>query len=364
MNYQSGGEYGGGGGRHRGKNKKLKIKSFAEITSLKNLFLAWGEFKTDKKNKIDVQEFELNLEDNLFQLFYDLENGVYRHSNYTSFFVRDPKLRHIHKASVRDRVLHHALTRALEPVFEKTFIFDSYSSRKNKGTQRAVKRFKNFAWKLSKNNTKTVWILKGDIKKYFASIKHTRLLILIGKKIKEEKLLSLIREIIFSYQNKSDRGIPLGNLTSQLFSNIYLNELDQFIKRELGIKYYIRYADDFVVIDCDQMKLKIVLKQIDDFLKEKLELEIHPVKTFFRKWHQGLDFLGYIIFPYFLVLRTKTKRRMLRKIREKRLEYFTGKISIEKLNQTRQSYLGLLSHANGYKIELRLKKDGKFREGD
>jgi retron-type reverse transcriptase len=349
-----------GGGRHRGKNKKIKIKSFAEITSLENLFLAWKEFRADKKSKVDVQEFELNLEDNLFQLFHDLGNGAYYHSHYTSFFVRDPKLRHIHKASVRDRVLHHALTRALEPIFEKTFIFDSYSSRKNKGTLRAVKRFKNFAWKLSKNNTKTVWILKCDIRKYFASIKHARLLILIGKKIKEEKLLSLIREIIFSYQNKFGRGIPLGNLTSQLFSNIYLNELDQFIKRELGIKYYIRYTDDFVIVDRDQAKLKTILKKIDDFLKEKLELEVHPVKTFFRKWHQGLDFLGYIIFPCCLVLRTKTKRRMLRKIREKRMEYLTGKISMEKLNQTLQSYLGLLSHANGYKIELRLNKDNEF----
>ncbi|MFA6995293.1 MAG: reverse transcriptase/maturase family protein [Patescibacteria group bacterium] len=349
---------------HRSKNKKLKIKSFTEIISPENLFLAWQEFKVDKKKKIDVQEFELNLEDNLFRLHYDLKNGIYHHSDYTSFFVHDPKLRHIHKAAVRDRVLHHAVTRALEPTFERSFIFDSYSSRLNKGTHRAIKRFRGFARKLSRNNTKTVWILKGDIRKYFASIKHEILLDFIEKKIKEEKLLNLIRQIIFSYQNQPGRGIPLGNLTSQLFSNIYLNELDQFIKRKLGVKYYIRYADDFVIVDCDQIKLKNILKQIDDFLKEKLELEIHPAKTFFRKWHQGFDFLGYVIFPCYLILRIKTKRRMFWRIKEKNLACLAGKISQKKANQTLQSYLGLLSHANGHRIELKLNKDYEFRGGD
>lgn len=344
--------------RNRHKKEKLvyKIKSFIEIISLENLFLSWREFKTDKKNKIDVQEFDLNIEDNLFKLHNDLQCGHYQHSNYTSFFVCDPKLRHIHKADVRDRLLHHILTRALEPIFERNFIFDSYSSRKNKGSHRAITRFKRLAWKLSVNDTKTVWILKCDIKKYFRSIDHEILLDLTRKKVRDEKIFNLIQKIVFSFQNQTGRGVPLGNLTSQLFSNIYLNELDQFIKRELKIKNYLRYADDFIIFDNDRSRLESILGIIDDFLKGKLKLEINLAKTYFRKWHQGVDFLGYIIFPHYSILRSKTKKRMIKRIKKNNFEFLIGNLSREKVDQSRQSYLGLLSHANEHKTELRILK--------
>ena len=336
------------------KNKQLEIKSFAEIISPANLFSAWRDFKVGKKNKRDVAEFELNLEDNMFQLHDDLRNGLYRHSDYSSFFVRDPKLRLIHKAAVCDRVLHHALTRALEPVFEKIFIFDSYSSRKNKGTHRAIARFRCLAWRLSANNTKTVWILKGDIRKYFASVNQEILFALLKKKINDEQLLRLIREIIFSHHNPAGQGIPLGNLTSQLFSNIYLNELDEYVKRKLGVKNYVRYADDFVIMSRDLNELKRWLDQINEFLKIQLQLETHPAKTGFRRWHQGLDFLGYIIFPHYVILRAKTRKRMFKKMKAKQAEYLAGKINLKSLSQTRQSYLGLLSHACGRVVAIHL----------
>lgn len=201
-------------------------KVFDEIISLENLFSAWEEFKKGKEAKPDIQKFAINLEDNIFELRRRLAAGTYRHSNYTAFYICDPKLRHIHKAQVADRILHHAIVKIIEPIFEKTFIFDSYSSRKNKGTHKAIKRLQKFAWKLSRNNTRTVWVLKCDIKKFFDSVDHDILADLIERKVKDQRAAELIKNVINSFQVIAGKGIPLGNVTSQIFSNIYLNELD------------------------------------------------------------------------------------------------------------------------------------------
>jgi retron-type reverse transcriptase len=359
MNYRDIENFSGGGGNHNRKINKLEI--FEKIISLENLFSAWLEFKKGKNNKKDVQLFEYQLEDNLFQLHNDLKNRNYQHSYYTSFFVQDPKLRHIHKASVRDRILHHAIVKIIEPVFEKTFIFDSYSSRKNKGVHRAIVRFKRFAWKLSQNNINTVWILKCDIRKFFDSINHQILEDLIGKKIYDIDLIALVHNIICSYNNDTGTGIPLGNLTSQLFSNVYLNELDQFIKRKLKVKYYIRYADDIVIICNNKFDLERLLFQISNFLKENLKIQIHPNKIFFGKWHQGVDFLGYVIFPCHIILRTKTKKRIFNKMGINKKKFIAKIISREKLDQSKQSYLGILNHCRGSKIRLAIENYSKLR---
>ncbi len=184
-----------------------------------------------------MQHFSLNLENELFALHDDLVQERYCHGSYAGFYLHDPKLRHIHKASVRDRIVHHVVMRAIEDKFEPGFIHDSYSSRINKGTHRAVERFRKFAWKLSRNDTKTVWILKCDICRFFDSVNHAILTRLIRRRVKCPKTLQLLDTIIDSFSVSSGKGIPLGNVTSQLFSNIYLNELDQFIKRRLRIKY-------------------------------------------------------------------------------------------------------------------------------
>ncbi|MCX6810000.1 MAG: reverse transcriptase domain-containing protein, partial [Candidatus Berkelbacteria bacterium] len=304
---------------------------FDQIISKRNLLVSWQEFREGKKNKVDVQVFEHNLAENLISLHDDLKNKTYHHGHYISFYIHDPKLRQIHKASVRDRVLHHAIIRVIESVFENIFIFDLYSSRIGKGTHKAVLRLKEFAWKLSRNDTKTVWALKCDIRKFFHSIDHKILFDLISKKISDPDLLWLLEEVIASYPSGArfacvganieretaacGRGTPLGNLTSQLFSNIYLNPLDHFIKRTLKEKYYIRYADDFIVLSCNRDHLASMIPIIRSFLAEKLKLELHPDKIVLRKWNQGIDFLGYIVFPHHILLRTKTKKRMLRNIR-------------------------------------------------
>lgn len=329
---------------------------FERVVSLEGLFSAWSEFKKGKENKIDVQKFFLDLENNIFDLYRNIKNESYSHSNYESFFICDPKLRHINKAAVIDRVLHHSIVRNIEPLFEKSFIFDSYSSRVGKGAHRAVKRLRKLFLKTSRNRTRTIWALKCDIKKFFDSIDHEILIRLAKEKIKDKRLMVIIEKVIRSYHGKSGKGVPLGNLTSQLFSNVYLNKFDHFVKRKLKIKYYVRYADDFIILDCDKNKLEKIVNVFDEFLNQNLELKIHPNKISIRKLNQGVDFLGYIIFPTHIVLRTKTKRRMMRKIRKRKLEMEMGVISQHAFNQCVQSYFGMLTHCRGRDIGNEIEK--------
>jgi len=206
-----------------------------------------------KKKKQDVQEFSLRLMDNILFLHSELRNQTYRHRPYQAFNISDPKPRNIHKATVRDRLLHHAIYRQLYPFFDRAFIADSYSCRISKGTHRAINRFRSFGRKTSKNNTRTSWVLKCDIRKFFANIDHQVLLNILREHIPDKKILWLFSEIVGSFQSKrADVGLPLGNLTSQLFVNIYMNKFDQFVKHNLKTKYYIRYADDFVFFSEDR----------------------------------------------------------------------------------------------------------------
>lgn len=333
------------------RNKKI---IFDEVTSLPGLFSAWNEFRKGKESKLDVQKFFLDLEMNVISLYRKIKSGIYKHSNYVSFFICDPKLRNIHKAEVTDRVLHHSIVRHIEPLFEKSFIFDSYSSRDYKGTHRAIKRLKKFCLTLTKNKTRTAWALKCDIKKFFDSIDHEVLLSLVRKKVKDEKLLNIIEGIIRSYNKESGKGIPLGNLTSQLFSNVYLNQLDHFVKRELRIKYYVRYADDFIILNTKKEQLERLVPIINNFLETRLKLHLHPNKIFIRKIHQGIDFLGAIVFPTHIILRTTTKKRMFRKIKARKKELKMGLIDKKSFSQCLQSYFGMLTHCRGRGIRKKI----------
>ena len=338
--------------------------SYLDIISLENIFQAWSEFKKGKRRRKDVQEFERNLEDNLFLLYEQLKNKTYRHGTYRSFYVQDPKQRHIHKAEVRDRVVHHLLYKYLYNLFDKSFIYDSYSCREEKGTHKGVKRLEKFTRIVSKNYSRECWALKLDIKKFFASVDHKIFFNLLKKKVKDEEILGLLKQIINSFcschpehsegynsrhiffavaQNDNNhKGIPLGNLTSQVFANIYMNELDRFIKHKLKIKYYLRYADDFVILSGDKQLLSQLIVPISQFLNEDLKLELHPKKIILRKLNWGIDFLGYIVLPHYILPRVKTKRRIFKKLEENK--------NMENFNQSLQSYLGYLSHASSYKL--------------
>lgn len=330
--------------------KNGKLKNFGEIISIKNLLLAWEEFIKGKRSRRDTQEFSLNLMDNIIALHNNLINRAYKHGGYEAFKICDPKPRDIHKACVRDRVLHHAVFRILYLIFDEGFIFDSYSCRLGKGTHRAVNKLEAFTRKLSKNNTHNIFALKCDIKKFFNSVDQDILLELIGKKIKDSDTIWLIEKIIKSF----NKGIPLGNVTSQLFANIYLNELDQFIKHRVKIKYYLRYCDDFVILGENKEHLTNLIPLVNNFLKEKLKLNLHSDKIIIRKYHQGIDFLGYVILPHYRVLRTKTKRRIFKKIRLKYQDLQNKIIPEEFFEQILQSYFGVLRHCQGHKIKKKM----------
>ena len=294
-----------------------------------------------KRKRKDVELFSLRLTNNILALHDDLVNTTYQHGNYHAFKISDPKPRDIHKASVRDRLLHHAVYRILYPYFDTKFIFDSYSCRKEKGTHKALERFTVFGRKISRNHTQTVWVLKCDIRKFFANIDHEVLYGILDKHNLDESTSWLLRQIISSFYSQSSvaKGLPLGNLTSQLLVNVYMNEFDHYVKRALNVKHYIRYADDFVVLHEDRNYLEGLLPQFDHFLTTKLKLQLHPNKVYIKTVASGVDFLGWIHFPRHRVLRTATKRRMIRNLQQ----------SVSK--ETRASYTGLLSHGNTFKLK-------------
>lgn len=319
---------------------------YEEIILLKNLFSAWEEFSRGKRKKRDVIEFSSQLSENIFALHQDLKNGLYVHGGYQRFNISDPKPRKIHKALVRDRLLHHAIYRVLYPYFDRKFIHDSYSCRNFKGTHPAMNRFLKFYRKASLNDSQTCWALKCDIRQFFASIDHSRLLEIIARHSLDLKTLLLIKEVVKSFNSRiKGKGIPLGNLTSQLFANIYMNEFDQFMKYGFKEKYYIRFADDFVILNCDKACLYKTLKNAATFLKENLLLNLHPNKVFIKTFASGIDFLGWIHFSDHRVLRTTTKNRMFRNIKKR-----------EGDKKTISSYLGLLKHGNAGKLREQVRK--------
>jgi RNA-directed DNA polymerase len=345
-------DFSGGGGRLMCMHKnKIYTDCYDNIISAENLLLAFREFRRGKKHKKDIQEFEYKLMENLVSLHHELKNKSYVHGDYVAFKINDPKPRDIHKATVRDRVLHHGIYRKLSPFYFKVFTSDSYSCQLGKGTHKALQRFEYFHRKVSKNNTKQCWVLKCDIRKFFASVDHDILIRILDERIVDRGIVALLTNIIHSfsseyiglaYVHRQDlciKGLPLGNLTSQLLVNIYMHEFDMYIKQTLKVKYYIRYADDFVVLSHDREYLENVLKHMSQFLSEKLALELHPHKVSIETLGSAVDFLGWVHFSKHRVLRTASKKRMFRKLNDKNVE----------------SYRGLLLHGNTYKLQQKLK---------
>lgn len=242
--------------------QKGEQPTFGRIVSPENLFAAWEEFRKGKRSRPDVMRFEEQLEPNIFQLQRELAAGAYRHGSYSAFRICDPKQRQIHKAAVRDRVVHHAVFAVLNPVFEPAFIAHSFSCRVGKGTHRAVDALERMLWQASRNHTRPCFALKCDVHQFFASVDHGILLDILGRKIRDERAMMLLREIVGSFQGASGKGIPIGNLTSQLFANVYLNELDRFMKHTLRIRSYVRYTDDFVVVSEDEAALRNLLPPV------------------------------------------------------------------------------------------------------
>lgn len=317
---------------------------YSSIISKENIFSAWKEFQKGKMKKKDVLEFSQNLEKNLFSLHYSLKNNSYNHDKYKKFIISDPKRRIINKATVKDRITHHSIVRQIESFYDKKFIQNSFSSRKNKGLHKGVKTLNKQILKISKNNTKNIYYLKCDINKFFDSVNHQILFNILERDIKDIYTLRLIEIIINSFHVNYKTALPLGNYTSQIFSNIYLNELDQYIKRITKIENYFRYCDDFIILNSSKSELYKILNKINYFLNNSLSLKLHKNKIYINKVSKGVDFLGYVIFPNYRILRTKTKKRIMKKFR------------LNPNSESLASYVGMTKHANCNDIRRELNK--------
>ena len=325
---------------------------FEQITSSEGLFAAWQTFQRGKMSRHDVQRFWRRLESNIFALRRELLSGTYQHGAYDSFFVNDPKPRHIRKAQVRDRIVHQALSSALSQLWEPRLIHDVYSARLGKGTHFGVSRLWTMLRKVSRNFTTSCWALKCDIRKLYDSMDHGILIDLIRQRVSDDQAMRVVEVVVSSFhtEGRPGKGIPIGNVTSQIFTNIYLNELDQFVKHELRVKSYGRFSDDFVLVSPHRSELLVWRIQIEDFLDSRLRLSLHPHKVSLRPLHQGIDFLGYVLFPFHRGVRSSTRRRMFRRLEHKALEVFRGKEEGVALAQAVDSYLGMLSHANTFEL--------------
>ena len=321
-------------------------KNYDELFSLDNIFDAWRKFRWGKTGKKDVMDFELHLEDNLFCLYEDLRNLDYKHSSYKHFQVFDNKKRDIYKAEVRDKVVHQIIYDYLSSLYEPEFISDSYASMIGKGQYKALNTFRYFV-KLVGCNYRSCFILKCDVRKYFDSIDQNILLGFIGQKVICEKTFAVIKEIISSYVFSGlGKGIPLGNITSQIFANIYLSNLDNYVKKELKCRFYVRYNDDFVIVSEFKKKLEEIRNKIILFAREELLLSMPIEKTSIRKVDWGVDFLGFTVLPEALLLRNKTKNKMYANMN----------------CQNIHSYFGILKHCNSYNLKIKILSMDKFSE--
>ena len=291
----------------------------------------------------EIIEFNLKQEEYIMWLLEQLQTQKYKHEGYTTFYVTEPKLRKIEKSRYIDRIVHRWLVdNFLEPAFVPQFISTSFACLKNKGMHRACL----YVQKTMQHCTR-IWgeyyILKMDVAKYFDNINKEILLKIIQRKIKDPKIIWLIKEIIYS--QKREKGLEIGNYTSQMFANIYLNEIDQFIKHKLHIKYYCRYLDDSIVIVKTKKEAKNALKEIQKFLNENLQLELNK-KTQIFKNKQGVNFCGYKINEYRLKIRDKGKRKLKKKVKKLKEQIKLEKITSKEAHKYLAGHMGYIKIAN------------------
>ncbi len=260
---------------------------------------------------------------------------------------------------MRDRFVHHLFYQDLTKIYDPTFISHSLSSRKGKGIHVGITALKSMAQKVSRNGKRPCYGLKMDIKRFFDSVDQDILKRLLRKRISTPLFLHCLDSVIDSFNVQKGKGIPLGNVTSQLFANLYLHPLDHYMKYELREKYYLRYCDDFLILSHDREHIFSLIAPIRHFLAEQLQLELHPQKVIVRKLSEGIDFIGYVLFSQHMLLRSRTKRRMKKRLKESFALCMGGRLDEITMHQKLQSYLGMLSHANQYELTQVLKNSGE-----
>ena len=316
---------------------------FEKICRFENLYLAFKKAFLGSGLNSEASRFSFHLERELLQLKRELESGVYQPGRYRYFTIHDPKERTISVAPFRDRVVHHALVGVLEPVIEPRFIFDTYANRKGKGTHRAVRRAQYFL-------RKHPHYLKTDIAKYFESIDHQILLSVLNRTVKDFKVLDLVRRITANSDRsrglRMGKGLPIGNLTSQFFANLYLDPLDHFIKDELGVRAYVRYMDDLVFFSESRNELKRLLADVRAFLEKRLKLRFKPSATVLNSRVHGLPFLGFRVFPRIIRIRRQSLERLSKKMKRRSSEYRHGEIEEHQLGNSLRSMFEHLAFAD------------------
>lgn len=334
-----------------------------QVIDFENLFKASRQAQRGKRYRENVLRFNYHLESELIQLQQQLSAQTYRPGEYRTFEIFEPKWRIISAAPYRDRVVHHALCNVIAPIFERTFIPDSYANRVGFGTHRALKKFTTFA-------RSSPYVLQCDIKKYFPSIDREILKTMLRRKIKCKNTLWLIDLII---DNSNDqlpvldyfpgddlltpiqrkRGLPIGNLTSQFFANVYLNGFDHFIKEQLKVKQYVRYVDDFALFSDSHSFLADARTEIETHLT-RLRLKIHPVKSQLFETKHGANFLGFRIFPDCIRVRSDNLKRGRKRLRKLQKNYACGNISKQEVEQSLQSWFAHLDHGDTWQLQQQL----------
>ncbi len=366
-----------------------RVNAAARIFSYENILKRYYDCRRHKRYTINAAKFELHFEAELLKLKKELDSHTYRPGRSLCFVVTKPKLREIFAADFRDRVVHHILVDYLEPIWESIFIGQSYACRKGKGTHRAIKDLQRYIHKVSQNNRATAYYLQIDIESFFVSLKKDILFSMIRRKVKNPEVLWLAKTIIYHnptayYHRKGQtslfdlvpdnkslfkvppgQGLPIGNLTSQFFANVYLNDLDQFIRHKLKVKYYLRYVDDLLLLSSDKDQLKFWREEINTFLVDKLKLRLHPQKQTLRDICQGIDFLGFVVKPGYTLMR----RRIVRNLKDKLWEFNKIKSQPQRQEAERilsmvNSYYGQFRHANTFGLRQKLwhRNFGKLKD--
>lgn len=373
------------------------MKEGTSVFTTKKLLQAYLNCRRNKRKTINALQLEIEQEIRLLQLLKKLQEKKYSPCKSICFVVTYPKVREIFAADFADRVVHHLLINEIEPLFEKRFISDSFACRKGKGTHKAVERLSSFVNKITINRKRSAYYLQLDIKSFFPKIDKIVLYSILkrnvdkssNKKLWKSEILWLSRKIIFHdpttncclksplalirqipaekslFKSGISKGLPIGNLTSQFFANVYLNELDQFIKRQLKVKYYLRYVDDLIILSDNVCQLLFLREKIDSFLKEYLKLELHFQKDKLGSVYQGIDFLGYIVFPSYSLVRNRVVGNLKTKL------YFANRSlripnteSIKKVTAIINSYYGHFRKAKSYNLRKNIcqKHLGKYKD--
>jgi hypothetical protein len=352
--------------------------------SFEDLLQAYFECRSNKRNTANALKFELDYEQNLLQLLEEINNGTYTPGRSIAFIIDIPVKREIFAADFRDRIVHHLIIHKLNPLFESKFIYDSYSCRKGKGTHFGINRVDSFIRRCSSNYSKDCYVLKLDIQGFFMHINRIILYDKLFRFISEmyhetdkEKIIELTRKIVFNdpkenciikggkdrwkdlpaskslFHSKENCGLPIGNLTSQVLANFYMDSFDHFIKHDLKIKYYGRYVDDFVIVHEDKEYLKKLIPKLSEFLFSSLELTIHPKKIYLQHYSKGVKFIGGVIKPHRVYIANRTKGNLYASIDKHNQiarDHKPTKQEKDAFMSSMNSYLGIIHPVKSNKV--------------